>query len=142
MRPVPPTTGRPDPRGIVALGDSELRGAGLSASKVASLRDLAARSLRGEVPELDELAGMDDAEIVSTLTPIRGVGRWTVEMLLIFRLGRPDLLPVDDLGVRRGYEFLTGRGSVSPSELAERGRAWAPWRSLASWYLWRVGELA
>ena len=130
----------PTAAGLAALGDAELRGAGLSASKVAALRDLAARSLAGQVPELDELAGMDDDEIVAALTPVRGVGRWTVEMLLIFRLGRPDVLPVDDLAVRRGYARLTGDDTVGVAELARRGEAWRPWRSVVSWYLWRASE--
>lgn len=131
----------PDARGIMDLSDTELRGAGLSASKVAALRDLATRSLAGQVPELDELDAMSDDEIIAALTPIRGVGRWTVEMLLIFRLGRPDLLPVDDLAVRRGYANLTGRDRVGAAELAERGAAWAPWRSVVAWYLWRASEM-
>lgn len=131
----------PDARGIMDLTDTELRAAGLSASKVAALRDLATRSLAGQVPELDELDAMSDDEIIAALTPIRGVGRWTVEMLLIFRLGRPDLLPVDDLAVRRGYANLTGRDRVGAAELAERGAAWAPWRSVVAWYLWRASEM-
>lgn len=131
----------PTADGLMRLGDDELRAAGLSRSKVASLRDLAARTLAGEVPGLGELAGMDDEEIISTLTPIRGIGRWTVEMLLIFRLGRPDVLPVDDLAVRRGFEYLAGIDRVSPSELRIHGERWAPWRSLAAWYLWRASEL-
>lgn len=130
----------PTASGIAGLSDAELRAAGLSASKVAAFRDLATRSLAGDVPELDELEAMDDDEIIAALTPIRGVGRWTVEMLLIFRLGRPDLLPVDDLAVRRGYEHLTGRDTVTASELARLGEAWAPWRSVAAWYLWRASE--
>jgi methylated-DNA-[protein]-cysteine S-methyltransferase len=132
----------PTAKGIMRLSDGELRAAGLSASKVASLRDLAIRSLAGEVPELDELEAMDDAEIVTALTPIRGVGRWTVEMLLIFRLGRADLLPVDDLAVRRGYAYLTGRDTVGAAELARVGAGWSPWRSVAAWYLWRASELS
>ncbi len=131
----------PTPQGLARLDDAALRSAGLSASKVASLRDLTARALAGRVPDLDELAGMDDAEIIETLTPIRGIGQWTVEMLLIFRLGRPDVLPVDDLAVRRGYEHLAGIDHVTPTELRAYGERWAPWRSLASWYLWRASEL-
>lgn len=131
----------PTPEGTARLEDTELRAAGLSASKVASLRDLTARTLAGEVPGLDELAGMGDEQIIGLLTPIRGIGRWTVEMLLIFRLGRPDVLPVDDLAVRRGYEHLAGIDQITPSALRARGERWAPWRSLASWYLWRASEL-
>lgn len=132
----------PTPEGLARLRDDELRSAGLSRSKVASLRDLAARARAGEVPELDELAAMDDEAITAMLTPIRGIGRWTVEMLLIFRLGRPDVLPVDDLAVRKGWAYATGRDSVTAAELRRHGEIWAPWRSLASWYLWRASELA
>ena len=132
----------PTAAGLTALSDTDLRGAGLSASKVASLRDLSTRALAGEVPDLDELAGMDDDEIVAALTPVRGIGRWTIEMLLIFRLGRPDVLPVDDLAVRRGFAFTTGRPQVTASELQAHGDRWRPWRSLASWYLWRASEMS
>ena len=85
---------------------------------------------------------MGDDAVVAALTPVRGIGRWTVEMLLIFRLGRPDVLPVDDFGVRNGLARLEGRASVKPRELAARGEAWRPWRSVASWYLWRAADLA
>lgn len=132
----------PTAQGLARLSDAELRGAGLSASKVASLRDLAERSLAGEVPELDELACLSDDEIIHLLTPIRGIGQWTVEMLLIFRLGRPDVLPVDDLAVRKGWAYVMGRDQVTAAELRAHGEAWRPWRSLASWYLWRASELA
>lgn len=131
----------PTAEGLARLGDAELRSAGLSRSKVASLRDLAARALAGDVPELEELAAMDDEAIIEMLTPIRGIGRWTVEMLLIFRLGRPDVLPVDDLAVRKGWAYTMGRDSVTATELRRHGGIWAPWRSLASWYLWRASEL-
>lgn len=132
----------PTAGGLADLSEADLRGAGLSAPKVAALQDLSRRALAGQVPELDELADWDDEAIIDALTPIRGVGRWTVEMLLIFRLGRPDLLPVDDLAVRKGYTFLTGRDTIGAGELARIGEAWAPWRSVASWYLWRASELA
>lgn len=131
-----PTTG-----GILAMSDGELRGAGLSASKIAAVRDLAARDAAGEVPSLAELAEMEDEDVVAALTPIRGIGRWTVEMLLIFRLGRPDVLPIDDLGVRKGMARLMGKESITPSELTAVGQAWKPYSSVASWYLWRMSEL-
>lgn len=132
----------PTAQGLATLSDAELRGAGLSASKVASLRDLADRALGGQVPDLDALANLDDEAIIELLTPIRGIGRWTVEMLLIFRLGRPDVLPVDDLAVRKGFAYALGRARVTAAELRDHGQRWAPWRSLASWYLWRASELA
>lgn len=132
----------PTPTGLLALSDEALRGAGLSGSKLAALRDLAERSLAGEIPELDELAGMSDDEVVAALTHVRGIGRWTVEMLLIFRLGRPNVLPVDDFGVRAGLARIDGRPKVTAKELAVRGEAWQPWRSVASWYLWRAADMA
>jgi 3-methyladenine DNA glycosylase/8-oxoguanine DNA glycosylase len=121
-----------------------LRGAGLSRAKIASLRDLAARSAGGQVPSLAALARMDDEAIVEALTAIRGVGRWTVEMLLMFRLGRPDVLPLADFGIRKGFAkvFRSRRaradGLASPAEIARRGERWRPYRSVASWYLWRA----
>jgi methylated-DNA-[protein]-cysteine S-methyltransferase len=132
----------PTPTGLLALPDDVLRGAGLSGSKLAALRDLAERSLAGEIPELVELAAMSDDEVVAALTHVRGIGRWTVEMLLIFRLGRPNVLPVDDFGVRAGLARIDGRTKVTAKELAVRGEAWQPWRSVASWYLWRAADMA
>jgi len=132
----------PTPAGLLALPNDVLRGAGLSGSKLAALRDLAERSLAGEIPELDELAAMSDDEVVAALTHVRGIGRWTVEMLLIFRLGRPNVLPVDDFGVRAGLARIDGRTKVTAKELAVRGEAWQPWRSVASWYLWRAADMA
>ena len=137
--------GRPSARALLALGEAELRAAGLSRSKVLSVRDLAekvaARRLpsRRTTPALD---AMDDEAIIERLTEIRGVGRWTVEMLLIFTLGRPDVLPVTDLGVRRGFMVCQGNGELpEPSELLAHGEIWRPYRSVASWYLWRASEL-
>ena len=104
---------------------------------------MARRTADGEVPTLDEARLLDDSEIVKRLTPVRGIGRWTVEMLLMFRLGRPDVLPVDDLGVRRGAQILRGLEEMpKPRELAELGERWGPYRTLASLYLWRVVEHA
>ena len=128
----------PTARGLLALSDDELRGAGLSRSKIAAVRDLAGRAVAGEVPDLDELSTMNDDAVVDALTSVRGIGRWTVEMLLIFRLGRPDILPIDDLGVRNGFARLAGRASVTPAELAEHGEQWHPHASIASWYMWQV----
>ncbi len=132
----------PAPEEIVAASDATLRAAGLSRPKAAALRDLAARTAAGEVPSHDELLRMEDEEIVRRLDPIRGIGRWTVEMLLIFRLGRPDVLPVDDYGIRKGFAraFRT-RGLPKPQAVARRGERWRPFRTVASWYLWRALEL-
>ena len=129
----------PRPEDLLATADDLLRGAGLSRSKVASMKDLAAKCLDGTVPPLRALRKLDDASIVERLTLVRGVGPWTVEMLLMFRLGRPDVLPVTDYGVRKGFQttFRT-RGLPTPSQIAKRGERWRPYRSVASWYLWRA----
>jgi len=131
----------PDPRALLALEDDALRGAGLSRNKLAAVRDLASRTLDGTVPERAALTGMTDEEIIARLTAVRGIGRWTVEMLLIFDLGRPDVLPLDDLGVRKGFQAVYGEPELpSKRRLAEHGERWRPYRSLASWYLWRAAE--
>jgi methylated-DNA-[protein]-cysteine S-methyltransferase len=140
--------GRLEPSAVLATRDDALRGAGLSANKLASLRDLAERAARGEIPTLAQLARMDDDAIVETLTRVRGVGRWTVEMLLIFRLGRPDVLPLADYGIKKGFArvFPKLRTKYGPeglpmtSLLESRGARWAPYRSVASWYLWRATD--
>jgi methylated-DNA-[protein]-cysteine S-methyltransferase len=127
------------PRQIARATDAKLRGAGLSRAKVAALRDLARKTLAGELPSLPELREQDDAEIVERLTRVRGIGRWTVEMLLIFRLGRPDVLPADDYGIRKGYAAaFRKRALPSAKELAKLGAKWAPYRTVASLYLWRA----
>ena len=132
----------PTARGLLQLSDAEFRGAGLSRSKTAAMRDLAHRALAGEIPDMATLAGMDDDAVIEALTAVRGIGQWTVEMLLIFRLGRPDVLPVDDFGVRHGFATLQGAGSVTPKQLAAHGDRWRPYCSVASWYLWRIADLA
>jgi DNA-3-methyladenine glycosylase II len=130
------------PRDILDAPDESLRGAGLSGAKTAALRDLAARTLDGTVPTLARLRRMTDEEIVERLTQVRGIGRWTVEMLLIFRLGRPDVLPVGDFAVRKGFAHAYGLDeSPKPKELERYGERWRPFRSVASWYLWRASEL-
>jgi 3-methyladenine DNA glycosylase/8-oxoguanine DNA glycosylase len=130
------------PERVASAKDDELRGAGLSRAKVLALRDLAARTLDGTVPSIRELSAMDDDAIVERLVKVRGIGRWTVEMLLIFRLGRPDVLPVHDYGVRHGYQLAYGKRALpTPKELARRGEAWRPFRTVASWYLWRAVDL-
>lgn len=119
-----------------------LRRAGLSRNKVLAVRDLAAKCLDGTVPGFATLAALEDAAIIEQLTAVRGVGRWTVEMLLIFTLGRPDVLPLDDLGVRKGFQRAYAmRRLPAARTLARAGRSWAPYRSVASWYLWRALEL-
>jgi O-6-methylguanine DNA methyltransferase len=128
-------------RRVLRASDEKLRGAGLSRAKVLSLRDLARRVEDGEVPTLAEARVMEDHEVVSRLTEVRGIGRWTAEMFLIFRLGRPDVLPLDDFGVRKGFAvaFRT-RALPTRDALERRGRRWKPYRTVASWYLWRAAE--
>jgi len=131
----------PDPEGLAGASDEALRGAGLSRNKLAALRDLARAARDGTLPRADDLAGMPDGEIIRLLSGIRGVGRWTVEMLLIFELGRPDILPVHDLGVRKGFRNLRALDALpAPRELAAHGERWRPYRSVAAWYLWRAAE--
>jgi 3-methyladenine DNA glycosylase/8-oxoguanine DNA glycosylase len=127
---------------ILGASDEELRGVGLSRSKLLSLRDLARRNANGEIPTRSEIDRMEDETIIERLTQVRGIGRWTAEMLLIFHLGRPDVLPVDDYGVRKGFALAYDRELPSPKELATYGARWKPYRTVASWYLWRIVELA
>ena len=129
------------PEDILGAPDEMLRGAGLSAAKLAALRDLAAKTLDGTVPTLARMRRMSDEEIVERLTRVRGIGRWTVEMLLMFRLGRGDVLPVGDFAVRKGFARAYGLAeSPKPKELEEYGERWRPYRSVASWYMWRALE--
>ena len=133
----------PRPQEVIDIPAEKLRGAGLSRSKAAALKDLAAKALDGTVPaSARALEKLSDDEIVERLTAVRGIGRWTVEMLLIFRLARPDVLPATDYGVRKGHARLRGaRELPSPKELLAYGERWRPYRSVASWYLWRVLDL-
>jgi DNA-3-methyladenine glycosylase II len=139
------TAGRrpfPTPRDLLETPPERLRQAGLSAAKTAALKDLAAKTLEGSIPSLARIRRMDDEEIIESLTAVRGIGRWTVEMLLMFRLGRPDVLPVTDLGVRKGFGLWFRKGKLpEPKALTRRAERWRPYRSVASWYLWRVLEL-
>ena len=124
------------------VDDETLRGCGVSGNKVRALRDLSERATRGEIPGVDDMAGLTSDAIIATLTPVRGIGRWTVEMMLIFRLGRPDVLPIDDLGVRRGAQHIDRLAlAPTPKALAARGERWAPYRSYAALALWRIADL-
>lgn len=128
---------------VAATADDALRGCGFSAGKVAAIRDICARTADGVVPTAAEAASLPDDELIRRLVAIRGVGRWTVEMLLIFTLGRPDVLPVDDFAIREGWRLIKGLDAQPrPRELAAIGAAWAPWRSTAAWYLWRAADEA
>jgi DNA-3-methyladenine glycosylase II len=127
------------PEDVVGFSEEQLRGAGLSRAKTVALKDLAAKTLDGVVPTMARLQRMHDEEIIERLTSIRGIGRWTVEMLLIFRLGRPDILPVTDYGVQKGFKLAFGKRKLpKPAQLARYGQRWAPYRSVAAWYLWRA----
>ena len=131
----------PAPADVVATHPARLRSAGFSRAKVRAIKDIARHALAGTVPTRRAAARLGDEEIIERLLPIRGVGRWTVEMLLIFTLGRPDVLPVDDFGVRDGYRVLYALDEApKPKALAEIGLAWSPYRSIAAWYLWRASD--
>ncbi len=133
---------RPDPELLLRLRAPRLRKAGVSINKQKAIKDLARRALAGEVPGYAALGRMSDQEIVDTLTKVHGIGRWTVEMLLMFQLGRPDVLPVDDLGVRKGFAKAYGLQEMPPpKELARLTQQWQPYRSVGSWYCWRALEL-
>ena len=132
----------PTPEQILRASDEKLRSAGLSRPKLLALRDLARRAKAGEIPTLAEARAMEDAALVERLTEVRGIGRWTVEMLLMFRLGRPDVLPADDYGIRKGFAAaFRKRALPAPRDLEKRAERWRPYRTVASWYLWRVLEL-
>jgi len=132
----------PEPAQLLATPEATLRATGLSYAKIAALRDLASKVAAGVVPTTDELHALDSEAIIERLTQVRGIGRWTVEMLLMFQLGRPDVLPVDDFGVCNGFRLTYGlKAMPRPRALAEFGARWAPNRSLAAWYLWRAIEL-
>lgn len=140
------------PEGMHDLADEPLRAAGLSASKLAAVRDLAEKSLAGIVPPLAALHRMPDEEVCGRLTSVRGIGVWTVQMLLIFRMGRPNVLPVADYGVRKGFALAIGKlrpgmpvklaDLPSAATMERRAARWQPWQSVASWYLWRACDLA
>lgn len=132
----------PEPGELLATPDELLRGAGFSRAKVASLKDIAARTLDGTIPPRRSLSRLPDEQVIARLVQVRGVGRWTVEMFLMFTLGRPDVLPVDDYGVRNGFRLAYGTADLpKPRELGEFGLRWAPYRSTAAWYLWRAVDL-
>jgi DNA-3-methyladenine glycosylase II len=144
--------GNPTPQLLLDTPDERLRAAGVSGNKSRALKDLAARTLDGTVPAHAAIKKMSDAEIVERLTQVRGIGSWTVEMLLIFRLGRPDVFPATDYGVRKGFALtflrlpktrpLSAEDLPKPEVLLKRGKRWAPFRSVASWYLCRACDLA
>lgn len=133
----------PLPAEIAASSAQALRDVGFSFAKVAALQDLAAKTLDGTLPPDDVIAGLDDEAVIERCIAVRGIGRWTAEMLLMFSLGRPDVLPVDDFGVRNGFRLAYGlRNLPRPAALLTFGERWRPHRSAAAWYLWRAVDLA
>lgn len=137
-----PESSFPTPQDILALDETAFRSCGFSAAKTASIKGIAAAALEGVVPSAGEAADLSDEDLIKRLVALKGVGRWTVEMLLIFTLGRPDILPVDDFGVREGWRKLKGLTvQPKPRELAETGKAWSPYRTTAAWYLWQAAAL-
>ena len=131
--------GKLDPKLVAKTPDAKLRAAGLSRSKVAAIKDLAAKTIEGVVPSARQLAKMSDEEIIERLIAVRGIGRWTAEMLLLFDLGRPDVWPVGDYGVQKGFARTFGKRKLpTPKQLMKHGERWKPYRSVAAWYFWRA----
>jgi len=131
----------PSPKRLLVTPENGLRSAGLSQAKVRAIRDLAERCLAREVPTLEEARAMPDEAVIERLTAVRGVGRWTAEMFLMFHLGRPDVLPLGDYGLRRGFATALANGRMpEPRQVEHRGETWRPYRTVASWYLWRAAE--
>ena len=129
----------PSPEQLLASAPEQQRACGFSAAKLATIRSIAQATLEGVVPGLDEAKRLPDAALIERLTALRGVGRWTVEMFLIYSLERSDILPVDDFGVRAGYARLKGlEKAPTPGQLRDIGKAWSPYRTVAAWYLWRL----
>jgi len=133
----------PSPKEMVKLPTAKLRKAGLSTAKAKSMKDLAKKAVLGIVPTHEEALKLSDEELVERLVSVRGIGAWTVEMFLIFRLGRPDVLPIHDLGVKKGWSLVYGKKHMpTPKELLKFGERWRPYRTIASWYMWRAFERA
>ena len=132
----------PEPARLVETPDARLRACGFSRAKAAALKDIAAKTLDGTIPPRRSLARMRDEAVIERLVEARGVGRWTVEMFLMFTLGRPDVLPVDDYGIQNGFRIAYGKRTLpKPKALAKFGERWAPYRTTAAWYLWRAVDL-
>lgn len=134
--------GSVSPLDIIRARDAELRSAGLSGAKIAAARDLAEFAISGRLPDLKNMQKMSNAQIINCLTGIRGIGRWTVEMLLIFKLGRADIMAANDYGLQKGLAIIRGQKTLpGPKDLEEQAKAWRPYRSIAAWYLWRAAEM-
>lgn len=133
----------PRPHDLASVTDEQIRAAGFSRAKILAIRDIAEKTLVGIVPHATHIVKLTDEEIVTRLTEVRGVGRWTVEMLLIFQLGREDVLPVDDFGVRSGFRHVYKKRKLpTPKQMLKHGERWRPYRTTAAWYLWRAADLA
>lgn len=133
----------PEPHRFLEVSDEVLRSAGLSRAKTAAIKDLSMKTMEGHVPSLDEMQKLSDDELIKRLSAIRGIGQWTVEMLLIFRLGRLNILPSTDYGVRKGFAYTYKTGDLpTPKALLEYGEKWQPYRTIAAWYLWRAAGMA
>jgi 3-methyladenine DNA glycosylase/8-oxoguanine DNA glycosylase len=133
----------PTPEEMLKIPKGKLRKAGLSGAKALAMKDLAKKAMEGIVPTHEEALSLSDEELVKRLISVRGIGAWTVEMFLIFRLGRPDVLPIHDLGVKKGWSVAYGKKHMpKPKELLKFGERWRPYRTVASWYMWRAFERA
>lgn len=133
----------PKPEDLAGVTDEQIRACGFSFAKIKAIRDIAAKALDGTIPTSRQIAKLSDEEIIERLTAARGVGRWTVEMLLIFQLGRPDVLPVDDFGVRNGFRLAYKKRALpKPKALLAFGKRWRPHATTAAWYLWRAADAA
>jgi DNA-3-methyladenine glycosylase II len=132
----------PSPEEILRATKAKLRRAGLSRQKIAAVRDLARKTIDGTVPPLAAIRRMSEEEILERLTQVHGIGEWSVQMFLMFRLGRPDVLPIHDYGIRKGFQHVYGLADTpKPQAILEHGERWRPYRSIASWYLWRAVEV-
>jgi len=135
--------GGPRPEKLIALSEETLRSAGLSRSKALSMRDIATRTLSGQIPDALAMKAMSNEELFETLTQIRGVGPWTVEMLLMFTLRRPDVMPATDYGIRKGFQMLYRKRQLpTPKQLLKKAESWRPYRTAAALYLWRIADTA
>jgi 3-methyladenine DNA glycosylase/8-oxoguanine DNA glycosylase len=138
-----PNVSHPTPDQVLAIEDTILRGVGFSRPKIKYIKDLAGRALSGHVPTHDEILTLGDEELIERLTEIKGIGRWTVQMLLIFKLGRMDVLPIHDLGIQKGFMITYRKRRLpKPETILKYGEKWRPYRTIASWYLWRAVDLA
>ena len=131
----------PEPEAVLRMPHARLASAGLSRAKCNYILDIAGRTASGELPTLDQCGELTDAELIERLTAVKGIGRWTAEMMLIFNLGRPDVLPVHDLGIRKGFQVIYRKRKLpAPKALEKFGERWAPYRTTAAWYLWRAAD--